>query len=62
MWKSVILHFSVNTNIFDFLKVNSFFMGFRRLKDSVLSEKKKKKRKLNFSEKMLFFFTKKYVF
>ena len=28
MWKSVKLHFSVNTNILDFLKVNSFFHGF----------------------------------
>ena len=29
MWKSVKLHFSVNTNNQDFLKVNSFFMGFK---------------------------------
>ena len=29
MWKSVKLHFSVSTNIEDFLKVSSFFQGFR---------------------------------
>ena len=27
MWKSVKLHFPVNTNSFDFLKVNNFFHG-----------------------------------
>ena len=29
MWKSVKLHFSVSTNIWDFLKVSRFFQGFR---------------------------------
>ena len=29
MWKSVKLHFSVNTKILEFLKVQHFFHGFR---------------------------------
>ena len=59
MWKSVKLHFSVNTIILDFLKVSSLFLGFRNqfcfqiltleFENTVLS----KKRNLNFSEVVL---------